>query len=168
MHGFRAIAERSVLADAVKDSGAVSLFPALAERWQAQVQAARGWDRFQLSDFERVARQYAITWIVVPRPGPAGWVCPYENEAVAVCRLPSGGISAGESPVAADKEIEGEHSMSITPVSRVSPINQEPPTQTSSGKGASPSHPATDTVHLSPAALAHLKGGDVDHDGDRK
>src|SRR5579864_5634126 len=55
MHGFRAVAERSVLADAVKDSGAVSLFPGLAERWQAQVQAMRGWDGFQLADFERVA-----------------------------------------------------------------------------------------------------------------
>jgi hypothetical protein len=94
MHGFRALAERSVLADAVKDSGAVSLFPGLAERWQAQVQAVRGWDGFQLADFERVAKEYAITWIVVRRPGPAGSVCPYENEALAVCRLPSGEISA--------------------------------------------------------------------------
>ena len=98
MHGFRAVAERSVLADAVKDSGAVSLFPALADRWQAQVQAERGWDGFQLSDFEKVARQYAITWIVVRRPGPAGSVCPYENEALAVCRIPSGKISAGVTP----------------------------------------------------------------------
>ena len=57
--------------------------------------------------------------------------------------------------------------MSITPVSHVSSINQEAPTQASSAK-AGPSKPATDTVHLSPAALAHLKGGDVDHDGDSK
>src|ERR1035437_8313359 len=36
-HGFRAVAERSVLADSVKDSGAVSLFPRLATEWQSQV-----------------------------------------------------------------------------------------------------------------------------------
>ncbi|HEY7615718.1 MAG TPA: hypothetical protein VH744_02870, partial [Terriglobales bacterium] len=36
-HGFRAIAERSMLADAVKDSGAASMFPALAETWRRQV-----------------------------------------------------------------------------------------------------------------------------------
>ena len=33
-HGFRAVAERSVLADNVKDSGAVSLFPKLAAEWE--------------------------------------------------------------------------------------------------------------------------------------
>jgi hypothetical protein len=58
--------------------------------------------------------------------------------------------------------------MSITPVSNLFSINQGAPTQPSSAKGAGPSKPATDTVHLSPAALAHLKGGDKDHDGDSK
>lgn len=58
--------------------------------------------------------------------------------------------------------------MSIAPVSSLFSINQDAPTQPSSAKGAGSSQPATDTVHLSPAALAHLKGGDVDHDGDSK
>ena len=58
--------------------------------------------------------------------------------------------------------------MSITPVSNLFSIKQDAPAQASSTKGAGPSKPATDTVHLSPAALAHLKGGDKDHDGDSK
>jgi hypothetical protein len=87
MHGFRAVAERSVLADEVKDSGAVSLFPGLAGEWKAQVESVRGWRRFQLSDFQRLAGEYPVTWFVTERPGPAGLLCPYQNQAVAVCRL---------------------------------------------------------------------------------
>ena len=30
------------------------------------------------------------------------------------------------------------------------------------------SHPISDSVHLSKAALASLKGGDADHDGDSR
>ena len=99
MHGFRAVAERSVLADAVKDSGAVSLFPQLADRWKAQVDVLKGWEHFQLADFERVASQYPITWAVVTRPTPAGLLCPYENEVLAVCTLPSG-TDPGTTPAA--------------------------------------------------------------------
>jgi hypothetical protein len=87
MHGFRAIAERSVLADEVKDSGAVSLFPGLAAHWKAQVDSVRGWRHFHLSDFQRLAGQYPVTWFVTERPSPAGLLCPYQNQAVAVCRL---------------------------------------------------------------------------------
>jgi hypothetical protein len=42
-HPFRPIAERSMLADIVKDGGAVSMFPSLAEKWWEQVEAQRGW-----------------------------------------------------------------------------------------------------------------------------
>jgi hypothetical protein len=52
--GFRAIAQRSMLADAVKDSGAVSMFPPLAEEWQRQIRAQSGWRNFQPSDFARL------------------------------------------------------------------------------------------------------------------
>ncbi len=61
MHGFRAVAERSVLADAVKDSGAVSLFPRLAEHWDRQVRVLNDWNHFELADFERVAKLYPVT-----------------------------------------------------------------------------------------------------------
>jgi hypothetical protein len=95
MHGFRAIAERSALADRVKDSGAVSLFPQLAVDWDQQVQAQTGWDRFALDDFRKLARLYPVTWIVTRRPPAAGLDCRYHNEGLAVCRIDAGGPSVG-------------------------------------------------------------------------
>lgn len=89
-HGFRAIAERSALADNVKDSGAVSLFPQLAEDWKSQVIAQTGWRHFARSDFEKLARAYPVTWIVTSHPAPAGLVCPYSNAKLAVCRINGG------------------------------------------------------------------------------
>jgi len=86
-HGFRAVAERSVLADYVKDSGAVSLFPKLATQWQRQVNAQRGLDGFAPADFRRLVQQYPVTWILTTQPGPPGMVCPYRNSELAVCRL---------------------------------------------------------------------------------
>lgn len=86
-HGFRAVAERSVLADNRKDSGAVSLFPQLAVEWKSEVLAQTGWGQFQLQDFQQLARRYPVSWIVVRRPAPAGLVCPYENKGLAVCRI---------------------------------------------------------------------------------
>jgi hypothetical protein len=89
-HGFRAVAERSVLADNLKDSGAVSLFPELADRWKDQVQAQSGIERFHPADFENLAKRYPVTWILTNRPGPAGLTCPYENQELAVCRIAAG------------------------------------------------------------------------------
>jgi hypothetical protein len=86
-HGFRAVAERSVLADNLKDSGVVSLFPQLGEEWESQVAAQRGLDRFQPADFRRLAARYPVTWILTARPGPEGFDCPYQNGELAVCRL---------------------------------------------------------------------------------
>ena len=87
MHGFRAVAERSVLADRVKDSGAVSLFPELAVEWKAEVDAQTGWDQFQRADFERLATRYPVNWILTRRPAPVGLDCPYVNRELAVCRI---------------------------------------------------------------------------------
>jgi hypothetical protein len=86
-HGFRAIAERSAMADNIKDSGAVSLFPQLADDWKQQVEAQSGWEHFQRSDFDGLAKNYHVTWIVTRRPGPAGLTCPYTNGELAVCRM---------------------------------------------------------------------------------
>lgn len=86
--GFRAIAERSMLADLGKDSGAVSMFPPLAEEWQRQVQAQTGWKKFQLQDFLRLRDEYHVSWVILQQPGVAGIDCPYQNQAVLVCRLP--------------------------------------------------------------------------------
>jgi hypothetical protein len=86
-HGFRAIAERSALADAVKDSGAVSLFPQLAANWKSQVQSQEGWDRFTHEDFEHLATLYPVSWIVTRNPALSGLECPYQNTELAVCRI---------------------------------------------------------------------------------
>jgi hypothetical protein len=88
-HGFRAIAQRSLLADSVKDSGAVSMFPAMAEEWQEQVNAQRGWNNFQLADFRKLKARYGIDWVVVDQSGVGGLTCPYENSRVRVCRIES-------------------------------------------------------------------------------
>ena len=85
-HGFRAVAERSVLADRVKDSGAVSLFPGLATDWNNQVRAQSGWERFSVADFQRLARQYPVTWVVTGH-STAGMDCPYRESGLAVCRI---------------------------------------------------------------------------------
>lgn len=45
-HSFRALAERSALADAVKDPGIVTKAPELGAAWASQVQAASGWKHF--------------------------------------------------------------------------------------------------------------------------
>ena len=86
--GFRCVAERSRLADVVKDGGVVSMFPPLAEEWQEQVQAQSPWKQFQVSDFIRLRQKYGVSWIVVQHPGVAGLDCPYTNSVVRVCRIP--------------------------------------------------------------------------------
>jgi hypothetical protein len=86
-HGFRALAERSMLADRVKDSGAVTMFPRMAEDWQRQVQAQAGWKDFQRADFERLRQDFGVTWFLVQRAGGTGLTCVYENPTLKVCRL---------------------------------------------------------------------------------
>jgi hypothetical protein len=86
--GFRCLAERSRLADGVKDNGVVSMFPALAEKWWAQVQAQTPWKSFRTEDFLRLKNTYGVNWVVVQQPGVSGLDCPYQNSAVRVCRIP--------------------------------------------------------------------------------
>ena len=89
-HGFRAIAERSRMADRVKDSGAVSMFPQLADPWRAQVRSLDGWKDFKRSDFERLRQQYGVTWVVVQTKTLPDLPCPYQKSTVLVCRLDEG------------------------------------------------------------------------------
>lgn len=86
-HGFRALAERSMLADNVKDTGAVTMFPAMAETWRAQVRAQAGWRQFGESDFKRLRTQYGVDWIVVQASGVPGLDCPYSTATLTVCRI---------------------------------------------------------------------------------
>jgi len=89
-HGFRALAERSSLADMVKDPGMVARVPTLAERWQREVQATKNWQNFTAHDFENLKVNFGVSWVVLSKsrsePTPP-LVCPYENRTVAVCRV---------------------------------------------------------------------------------
>jgi hypothetical protein len=84
---FRALAERSELADWVKDSSVAAQVPELAPLWLRQTQAARGWKHFGKDDFLRLQREFGIDWIVVQGQGVPGIACPYVRDGVAVCRL---------------------------------------------------------------------------------
>jgi len=86
-HGFRAIAQRSALADAVKDSGAASMFPALASPWTDQLNAQKGWEGFHRDDFLRLKKNYGVDWIVIQSPGVPGLPCPYATSQLLVCRI---------------------------------------------------------------------------------
>jgi hypothetical protein len=87
VHGFRAIAQRSMLADNGKDSGAVTMFPALAAEWKEQVSARANWRQFQRDDFLALKQRYGVDWVVIEQPGSRGLTCPYTNSRVLVCRI---------------------------------------------------------------------------------
>jgi hypothetical protein len=86
-HGFRALAERSVLADAVKDPCIVVRVPSLGPRWLREMNAQNGWRDFQKSDFLRLKSQFGVDWVVLTNPPVAGMTCPYSNQRLAVCRV---------------------------------------------------------------------------------
>jgi hypothetical protein len=86
-NGFRARAQRSMLADLVKDKGAASMFPPLSVKWAEQIADQKNFEHFAKEDFERLRNKYGVSWVVVEQPGPTGLECPYQNSAVRVCRV---------------------------------------------------------------------------------
>ena len=87
-HSFRALAERSQLADALKDTAVVTQVPELGPSWASQVDAQEGWSHFQFADFDRLRREFGISWVVVTYPQPPGLECRWHNISLAVCKLP--------------------------------------------------------------------------------
>ncbi len=85
---FRALAERSQLADGDKDTAMVTQVPSLAPAWDRQQQALAGFRSFQLVDFERLKREFGVDWALVAYPWPGGLTCPWHNGQLAVCRIP--------------------------------------------------------------------------------
>jgi hypothetical protein len=85
---FRAIAERSALADYSKDGGEASIAPALTGEWAAEQQAQKGLSLE--TDAERVAalKPLGVSWLVLDAAAITGFDCPYRNAAVQICRLP--------------------------------------------------------------------------------
>ena len=93
-HGFRALAERSALADYDKDAGVAARVPRLAPRWLKEVTAENNWDKFQQTDFDRIKNEFGVTWIILSHAdagfsvvSPSGMSCPYANSQVRVCQL---------------------------------------------------------------------------------
>ncbi|MGH9590104.1 MAG: hypothetical protein ACRD25_06895, partial [Terracidiphilus sp.] len=87
-HNFRALAERSQLADGIKDTAVVILVPQLALEWNREVEAQTGWDHFKLADFERLKKEFGVDWVLVSNPAQAGLACEWHNQALSVCRVP--------------------------------------------------------------------------------
>jgi len=87
-HGFRALAQRSILADSMKDSAVAMQVPRLAPVWLEQVTALQGFQTFQPADFARLQQNFGVTWTILPADRNLGFDCPYRNAAVQVCRLP--------------------------------------------------------------------------------
>lgn len=87
-HGFRALAERSALADAVKDTSVVTKAPQLGPAWKEQTEALNGWSQFQLADFERLKSRFGVDWVLVSWPQSAPLLCHWHNDTLAVCQIP--------------------------------------------------------------------------------
>ena len=84
--GFRAIAERSKLADYSQDGAVVAVTPDLAPAWKMQVDAQRGYEGFSRDDFLRLKAEFGADWAVV-ETNVAGMNCPYQQGGLAVCRI---------------------------------------------------------------------------------
>jgi hypothetical protein len=87
-HSFRALAERSQLADLVKDTSVVTQVPELGPDWERQVDATANWKNFKLADFERLKTDFGVDWALVSDPAPTGLNCQWHNVSVSVCRIP--------------------------------------------------------------------------------
>ncbi|MFZ0687967.1 MAG: DUF6798 domain-containing protein [Terriglobales bacterium] len=87
-HSFRALAERSALADYVKDPSVATQVPSLAVRWKQEVDAQKNWTEFQAEDFAHLNTSSGVNWVVLALPAAKGLNCPYFNSRVLVCQLP--------------------------------------------------------------------------------
>jgi hypothetical protein len=66
------------------------MFPQLSETWRKQVRALDGWQSFEVQDFERLHREFGVTWVVLQRKTLPDLPCPYQNSSLLVCRLDQG------------------------------------------------------------------------------
>ena len=87
-HSFRALAERSQLADMEKDPSVVTQVPELGPAWQRQVDATAGWKRLNLADFKRLKAQSGVDWVIVSDPAASGLDCKWHSNPLSVCRIP--------------------------------------------------------------------------------
>jgi hypothetical protein len=86
--GFRAIAERSALADRSKDGGEVSIAPDLTAEWTREQAAQQRLNQETDAERVRALSPLGVSWAVLDSGAKTGFDCPYANEAVKVCQLP--------------------------------------------------------------------------------
>jgi hypothetical protein len=90
-HGFRALAERSMLADDIDDRVVATIEPGVAAEWLEQDTALKSWKDFTGADLRSLKNRFGVDWVVLESGHPAltdAMVCPYRNESMAICRLP--------------------------------------------------------------------------------
>jgi len=87
-HSFRALAERSQMADGIKDAAVVVVVPALADEWNREIEAQAGWATFKREDFERLKSEFGVDWVLIKYPQPGGLDCNWHNRMLSVCRIP--------------------------------------------------------------------------------
>ncbi len=87
-HNFRALTERSVLADAVKDAAVCTQVPELADEWLRERDAQTGLDQFSLAQMERLKATTGADWALLRYPARAGLDCRWHNRVLTVCRIP--------------------------------------------------------------------------------
>jgi hypothetical protein len=92
VHGFRAIRERSDLADSFKDGGLVALFPDLAPQWKQMSNATYGLNHFRKADFDRLAREYPVSWAVIHGTAPGVWTARISSAATQYAGFSGGRI----------------------------------------------------------------------------
>lgn len=87
MQGFRAAAERSMLANDKDQGVAAAVDPSLAGLWSVQRDAQRGVET--MTDAEREQRLWPLgaTWLLLSASSATNFPCPYKNAAAKVCRM---------------------------------------------------------------------------------
>jgi hypothetical protein len=86
-HSFRALAERSALADVVKDASVATQVPSLALRWKQEVDAQKDWKNFRAQDFRQLRTSFRVNWVVLATPRVNDITCPFHNRGVLVCQI---------------------------------------------------------------------------------
>jgi len=86
---FRAISQRSALADYSKDGGEASIAPELTAEWVSGQAAQNHLNAPATTDSERIPAllPLGVTWLVLHADASTRFDCPYSNSAVKVCKL---------------------------------------------------------------------------------
>jgi len=88
-HSFRALAERSQLADMGKDPAVVTQVPELGPDWEQQIDATAKWSDFKVDDFKHLRSEFGVDWALVSNPAPNGLSCRWHNASLSVCQIPT-------------------------------------------------------------------------------